>query len=129
MEFWSQVLERIRWKIPLASYNKWFAQSEAKWDGDVIFIIVENQFKKDWLNNRYKKLIASTVQETFGKEVEIQIVSKDEQNHLSTDLLKAPYEEIKTFIVQQNLTINKLQKKVRELEKKVVYLEQLDRIM
>ncbi|MEK4255166.1 DnaA N-terminal domain-containing protein [Ureibacillus sp. FSL K6-2830] len=30
MEFWSEVLERIRWKIPKASYDMWFARTEAE---------------------------------------------------------------------------------------------------
>lgn len=131
MEFWSDVLERIRWKIPKASYDMWFARTEAEWNGEVLSIVAENQFSKDWLNRRYKKMIALTVEETLGYEVQIQIISKDayEQKLLPTASEKAPYEEIKSFIVQQNMTINKLQKKVRELEKKVVHLEQLDRIM
>lgn len=131
MEFWSDVLERIRWKIPRASYDMWFARTEAKLDGEVLSIITENQFSRDWLNSRYKKMIALTVEETLGYKVDIQIVSKDsyEKEKIQSSLQKAPYEEIKSFIVQQNMTINKLQKKVRELEEKVVHLEQLDRIM
>ena len=76
-------------------------------------------------------MIALTVEETLGYKVDIQIVSKDsyEKEKIQSSLQKAPYEEIKSFIVQQNMTINKLQKKVRELEEKVVHLEQLDRIM
>ena len=129
MEFWSEVLERIRWKIPKASYDMWFARTEAEWNGDVLYILTENQVCKDWLSNRYKKFIALTVEEMTGEKVQLQIVNKDVNERKINYNPKAPYEEIKNFILQQNIMINRLQKRVRELEKKVVYLEAGDRIV
>lgn len=130
MEFWSEVLKRIRWKIPKASYDLYFASTEGEWNGDVLTVYADSQFSKEGLNDRYKNVIAWTVQEMTGKKVQIQIESKpSEGSPLPNFHPKAPYEEIKTFILQQNVMINRLQKRVRELEKKIVYLEEGTRIM
>lgn len=122
MEFWPKVLERIRWKIPKASYDLYFAKTEGEWSGEVLYVFTDSQFTKECLNHRYKKIIALTVEEMTGKKAEIQIVNK-ESNELPLIHSKTTYEEIKTFILQQNMMINRLQKKVKELEKKVVFLE------
>src|SRR5690554_5001906 len=133
MDFWSDVLERIRWKIPKVSYDMWFSRTEVELDGDVLIVKVENQFSKDWLNSRYKKIIALSVYETLGKKYKIQIETKDrpkgKENPISKTISQNPYDEIKNFIAQQNITIKNLQQKINELEKKVVLLEEVDRIM
>ena len=124
MEFWSEVLERIRWKIPKASYDLYFAKTEGEWNGEVLCIFTENQFSKDGLNHRYKNIISLTVEEMTGKKAQIRIVNKNAgEEQLPNENSNAPFEEIKSFILQQNRMINRLQKRVRELEKKVGYLE------
>jgi len=117
MEFWPEVLERIRWKIPKASYDMYFAKTEGEWSGEVLYVFTDSQFTKEGLNHRYKKIIALTVEEMTGKKAEIQIVNK-ESNELPLIHSKTTYEEIKTFILQQNMMINRLQKKLKSWRRK-----------
>lgn len=61
-ELWSKCLNEIELNISKANFTTWFKNTSIlKEDGGVIHIGVSNEFVKDWLYNKFHKLILKTL--------------------------------------------------------------------
>ncbi|HEX7056508.1 MAG TPA: chromosomal replication initiator protein DnaA [Bacilli bacterium] len=93
-ELWNQVLSVIQTKLSKPSFDTWLKSTKALvFDEDSLLICAPNNFAREWLENRYTKLIKSNVQEVTGRDVTISFVlEKDaknvEQNKLAPQLPK-----------------------------------------
>ncbi len=57
-ELWENCLREIEGELSRANFSTWFKNTHIfKEDGGTIYISVPNEFVKDWLNNKYHKLI------------------------------------------------------------------------
>lgn len=98
-ELWSNCLSEIELGISKANFTTWFKNTSiAKEEGGTIYIGVPNEFVKDWLYNKFHKLILKTLisHEDSIRNIEY-IISKHEQ------FIKQNEPES----VKQNLNINK----------------------
>lgn len=61
-QLWENVLTNIELSISPASFKMWFSETHiVKIDDGVLFVGVQNQLTKDWLNEKFGKLILKTV--------------------------------------------------------------------
>jgi len=75
-DLWQAVLAQIQFHISKANFGTWFANTKIilKKDGEVI-VSVPNSFSKEWLENKYNKLILKILRELNSeiKEVKYKI--------------------------------------------------------
>jgi len=107
-ELWQSVLAQMQFHISKANFSTWFQNTEINSrDNEKIIISVPNAFSKEWLSNKYNKLILKTlhdIDETI-KDLEfvirpqsskVNFASKNlqESDKLETEQLK--FDEFKT---------------------------------
>ena len=65
-ELWKNCLVEIEVEVSKANFSTWFKNTSIiKEDSGTIFIGVPNEFVRDWLQNKYHKLITKTVANFF----------------------------------------------------------------
>ena len=88
-ELWKNCLVEIEADVSKANFSTWFKNTSIlKEDSGVIYIGVPNEFVRDWLQNKYHKLITKTIANFFDtmRAVEYSItkidisIQKDTQN-------------------------------------------------
>ena len=78
-QMWQQVLSLIKKKISKPSFDTWLkSTSAAVFTDSVLVVCAPNRLAKDWLENRYVKLISACVKEATDHDVEIRFIIKDE---------------------------------------------------
>lgn len=83
-ELWQQVLSVIQTKISKPSFDTWLKSTKASLFTDTrVMICTPNNFTREWLENRYTKMVASAVEEVTGWEVEVRFVL--EGMHMQAD--------------------------------------------
>ena len=61
-ELWNKCLNEIELNISRANFNTWFKNTcIVKEEGGVVYVGVPNEFVKDWLYNKFHKLILKTL--------------------------------------------------------------------
>ncbi len=77
-ELWHQVLSIIQTKVSKPSFDTWLKSTRATVFTDTSLVIcAPNNFAKQWLENRYSKMIKSTVFEVFGKQIELSFTLQE----------------------------------------------------
>lgn len=62
---WGRVLEEIESTVSKANFSTWFRDTEiTKLEDGIVYIAVQNAFVRDWLANKYHKVILKTLRET-----------------------------------------------------------------
>lgn len=76
-ELWQSVLAQIQFHISKANFATWFQNTEiiSKENGKVV-IAVPNAFSKEWLSNKYNKLILKTLYSIDNKIKDLEFVIK-----------------------------------------------------
>ena len=65
-ELWNKCLAEIENEVSKANFSTWFRNTSIlKEDTGVVYIGVPNEFVRDWLKNKYHKLITKTVANFF----------------------------------------------------------------
>lgn len=77
-EIWQQILSIIQTKLSKPSYDTWFKATKAVSITDqTIVISAPTTFAVEWLESRYTKLVATTVMEIMGKQVDVIFVIEE----------------------------------------------------
>lgn len=78
-QLWENVLTNIELSITPASFKMWFTDSHiVRIDDGVLVVGVQNQLTKDWLNEKFGKLILKTVRSFVDTVRAVEfVVSKD----------------------------------------------------
>ena len=84
---WNKCLSEIELSISKANFTTWFKNTSIiKEDGGVIYVGVPNEFVKDWLYNKFHKLVLKTL---IGYEDNIRsieyVIHKQENRYDETD--------------------------------------------
>ncbi|MEI7028023.1 chromosomal replication initiator protein DnaA [Paenibacillus sp. y28] len=80
-ELWQQVLSIIQTKVSKPSFDTWLKSTKAAvFNESSLVICTPNNFTKEWLENRYSKMISSAVLEYTGRQVEVQFVLEESLN-------------------------------------------------
>src|SRR3989338_10588827 len=83
---WESCLNEIESSISKANFSTWFKHTHLiKEDGGVVFVGVPNEFVKEWLVNKYHKLIMQTLEKFFNyvRGVEYIITKYESKNTAS----------------------------------------------
>jgi chromosomal replication initiator protein len=71
---WTQVLERLQLQLSRPSFESWIKTANAeRLEDNSLTICTPNAFHRNWLQKRYIKTIADTVQDILGYPVEIHV--------------------------------------------------------
>lgn len=80
-DLWQQVLSVIQSKLSKPSFDTWLKSTKASVFTDTQLVIcAPTDFARDWLESRYKKMIAQAVFEYMGREVEVKFVLQDTES-------------------------------------------------
>lgn len=65
-QLWRKCLSEIESGISKANFSTWFKNTSIiKEEGGVVYVAVPNEFVRDWLKNKYHKLITKTIADTY----------------------------------------------------------------
>ena len=79
-ELYQEVLSIIQTKLSKPSFDTWLKSTKATMiNDDSIVICAPNNFAKEWLENRYIKLISTTLFEYLGKHIEVKFITGTEE--------------------------------------------------
>lgn len=113
---WSDVLKKIKEKIPKDSFDTWFANVDVEFVDGVIILKTNNEFAAEWIKSRYKTMILETVQEVFGQTYEIECYSTNETHNLYDDTQDTQIEISQyPYLLEK---INELENRLETLELK-----------
>src|SRR3989344_3849522 len=82
-QVWDNCLTEIESNISKANFSTWFKNTNIlKEEGGVVFLCVPNEFVKEWIANKFHKLILKTLVETTEhiRTVEYVVTRATEQN-------------------------------------------------
>jgi len=77
IELWQSVLAQMQFHISKANFATWFQNTEIiSKESEKIIISVPNAFSKEWLSNKYNKLILKTLHDIDDSIKELEFVIK-----------------------------------------------------
>ncbi|MFC3801638.1 chromosomal replication initiator protein DnaA [Cohnella sp. GCM10012308] len=77
-EIWQQVLSVIQTKLSKPSYDTWFKATKANFLNDeTVVVTAPTTFAAEWLENRYKKLVSSTLSDYLDHPVEVRFAIEE----------------------------------------------------
>ncbi|MEK7540774.1 MAG: chromosomal replication initiator protein DnaA [Patescibacteria group bacterium] len=78
-ELWQSVLAQMQFHISKANFATWFQNTEiVSKDNETVVISVPNAFSKEWLSNKYNKLILKTLHDIDDKIKDLSFVIKSQ---------------------------------------------------
>ena len=93
LELWQSVLAQMQLCISRANFATWFQNTEIVFkDNEKIIISVPNAFSKEWLSNKYNKIILKTLHDIDDSIKELEFIIKP-QSVKSADSKKPSEEE------------------------------------
>lgn len=90
-QLWKNCLNEIELGISKANFSTWFKNTSIlKEEGGIIYIAVPNEFVRDWLLNKYHKLITKTIADIYENmravEYVIAKIENKEEDKKSTTI-------------------------------------------
>ncbi len=77
IELWQSVLAQIQFHISKANFATWFQNTEIiSKDNETVIISVPNAFSKEWLSNKYNKLILKTLHDIDDSIKDLSFIIK-----------------------------------------------------
>ncbi|WP_240040980.1 chromosomal replication initiator protein DnaA [Paenibacillus ginsengarvi] len=77
-DLWQQVLSVIQTKLSKPSFDTWLKSTKASvFTETQLTVCAPSSFARDWLESRYKKMIAANVLEYLGRDVEVSFIIQD----------------------------------------------------
>jgi chromosomal replication initiator protein len=74
-DLWNKALEELEEKVSKPSFDTWLKATKAEMiKDDTIIITAPNEFARDWLENRYLKVISETLQNITGAKLKVKIL-------------------------------------------------------
>jgi len=108
-ELWQSVLAQIQFHISKANFATWFQNTEiTSKKNEVVIVSVPNAFSKEWLSNKYNKLILKILHTADEKIKEVDYIIKPRS--LKTQESKNPSSVEKLNVEQLNFEEFKIDK-------------------
>ena len=91
-QLWENVLTNIELSISPASFKMWFSETHiTRIDDGVLVVGVPNQLTKDWLNEKFGKLILKTVRGFVDTVRAVEfVVSRDSSRKIPEKVVVEP---------------------------------------
>ena len=110
-ELWNHCLVEIEAEVSKANFSTWFKNTSlVKEDSGTVFVGVPNEFVKDWLSNKFHKLIMRVLRNGWEhtRSVEYLVVKGDaKQNKTETSTQLKPDFTLNAELPLKDLYINK----------------------
>lgn len=110
-ELWNHCLVEIEGEVSKANFSTWFKNtSVVKEDAGTVYVGVPNEFVKDWLSNKFHKLIMRVLRNAWEhtRSVEYTVVKADQKNHkVEATIQLKPEFAVNTELPLKDLYINK----------------------
>lgn len=92
-QLWKNCLTEIENSVSKANFSTWFkSTSIVKEDAGIIYVAVPNEFVRDWLKNKYHKLITKTIAETYENMRAVEyVITKIENAKQETSVTSEVY--------------------------------------
>src|SRR3990167_10413763 len=111
-ELWQSVLAQMQLHISKANFATWFQNTDIiSKEDEKILIAVPNAFSKEWLNNKYYKLILKTIHDKDSSVKELEFIIKPQS--LKNFTIKTTTQ---TSTIKENNTIDTGQLKFDEVK-------------
>ncbi|RHW35090.1 hypothetical protein D1B32_00255 [Oceanobacillus profundus] len=118
-ELWDEVINKLGKRILKLEVNAWFSNTMIEVENDTIHVITPDWTTANKLAETYEELIAETVKEITGKTYTFTYF--DLQNKEEYTYTRLPYMNSNHSV--QDPIVNKLQKRIEQLEARVRKLE------
>src|SRR6185369_966707 len=108
-QLWKNCLVEIEAGISRANFSTWFKNTSiVKEDTGIVYIGVPNEFVRDWLVNKYHKLITKTVADSFEnmRAVEYTIVKTEATKQETAEIKDGSAREMNKELPLKDLYIN-----------------------
>lgn len=108
-DVWDHCLVEIEGEVSKANFSTWFRNTTlVKEDGGTVFVGVPNEFVKDWLNNKFHKLIMRVLRNAWEhtRSVEYIVVKGEPKQHKESIQLKPDF-SVSQELPLKDLYINK----------------------
>lgn len=104
LQLWQQVLASIQTKLSKPSFDTWMKSTRALvFNESTVVICAPNTFAKEWLENRYMKLIRTTIEEVTSHQVDLKIVVDDDMGNEAL-IGKPPAPPVKAAVPEEPFT-------------------------
>ncbi len=77
------MLSIIKGKLSRPAFETWFTNTMGVIEGNTLLVTAQNDFQRDWLENRYSNDILAATKQITGKELLLQINSISEEYSIS----------------------------------------------
>jgi len=105
-ELWDNCLSEIELSISKANFTTWFKNTSiVREDGGTLYIGVPNEFVKDWLYNKFHKLILKTL---IGREDSIRGIEYIISKHDNITKSNIDEKSVSTLNINKELPLNDL---------------------
>ena len=75
-ELWRAALGELQLAMPKANYDTWFKETYVVSEEDDVFCIgVPNAFAREWLDNKYRSQVRSSLQRLVGRTVDVRFIT------------------------------------------------------
>ncbi len=85
-QLWQRCLAEIEIGVSKANFSTWFKNTSIlKEETGIVYVGVPNEFVRDWLKNKYHKLITKTIVDAYGNMRAVEyVITKIEPNKQET---------------------------------------------
>ncbi|HNW71398.1 MAG TPA: chromosomal replication initiator protein DnaA [Candidatus Paceibacterota bacterium] len=102
-QLWKNCLAEIEGSVSKANFSTWFKNTSIlKEDAGIIYVAVPNEFVRDWLKNKYHKLITKTIADTYESMRAVEYVIT------RTDAIKQELPRTNDSFIKQELPLKDL---------------------
>src|SRR3989344_8663494 len=107
-QLWKNCLVEIEAGISKANFSTWFKNTSIlKEDTGIIYIGVPNEFVRDWLMNKYHKLITKTIADTYENMRAVEyIITKTEVAKQELTIIREEESYVNKELPLKDLYIN-----------------------
>src|SRR5438309_7491253 len=75
-ELWRAALGELQLAMPKANYDTWFKETYVVSEEDDVFCIgVPNAFAREWLDNKYRGQVRTSLQRLVGRTVDVRFIT------------------------------------------------------
>ena len=109
IELWQSVLAQMQFHISKANFATWFQNTEIiSKQNEKIIISVPNAFSKEWLSNKYNKLILKTLHDLDDSIKDLEfIITPQQVKNISAKLVQDDYKAEEIQLKFDEFKINK----------------------
>ena len=92
-QLWKNCLVEIEGSVSKANFSTWFkSTSILKEEAGIVYVAVPNEFVRDWLKNKYHKLITKTIADTYENMRAVEyVITKIENNKQEISTINTAY--------------------------------------